>query len=235
MLIDPPPPASLLVVMAHPDDMEFSAGATVARWREEGTHVELCLCTNGDKGTGDPTLTSAEVAVVRAREAAAAAAVLGVAEIHWLGFPDGTLENTLALRRDLVRVIRRTRPAAVLTSDPLRHHGPTFLNHPDHRAAAQACLDAVFPSARDRLMFPELLDEGLEPHRVAEVFLSNPAQPSVAVDVSAHLEHKLDALREHRSQVSEERLVTMVPQRLREAGALAGVAMAELYDRVELP
>ena len=235
MEIDPPAPTSLLVVMAHPDDMEFSAGATVARWSDAGCHVELCLCTDGDKGTSDADRSPAEVAAQRRAETDAAAAVLGVRAVHRLGHPDGTLVADLGLRRDIVRVIRSVRPAAVLTSDPMRRYGPTFLNHPDHRAAAEACLDAVFPSARDPLVFPELLAGGLEPHRVADVWLTNPVEPSHAVDVSAHIDRKLDALREHRSQVSEERLSTLVPQRLSEMGALAGLEAAELFFHIALP
>jgi LmbE family N-acetylglucosaminyl deacetylase len=235
MLVDPPAPGSVLVVMAHPDDAEFSAGGTLARWIDGGTRVVLCICTNGDKGTHDPEAGTAVVAELREREARAAARVLGAVDVTFLGHPDGTLQNTLELRREIVRVIRTVRPEAVLTSDPTRVFGPTFINHPDHRAAGGATLDAVFPSARDRLAYPDLLAQGFDAHRVAEVYVANPLLPDTAVDVSAHVERKLDALREHRSQVTEERLSAFVPQRLRDAGAQAGVAMAELFCRVTLP
>jgi LmbE family N-acetylglucosaminyl deacetylase len=235
VLVDPKPPASVLVIVAHPDDAEFSAGGTIARWVASGTEVDYCICTRGDKGTSDAGALPGEVATVREREQRAAAAVLGVRSVRFLGHPDGMLQNSLELRREIVAVIRELRPAAVICSDPLRRYGPTYVNHPDHRAAAEAALDAVFPSARDPLVFPELLRAGLEPHRVAEVFVSNPSEPSVAVDIATTLETKIAALREHASQVTEERLRTFIPQRAAEAGQPHGLGPVELFYRIELP
>jgi LmbE family N-acetylglucosaminyl deacetylase len=235
VLVDPQPPPSVLVVMAHPDDAEFSAGGTIARWVSAGSVVDYCLLTRGDKGTSDPDALSGDVAAVREREQRAAAAVLGVRSVRFLGHPDGMLENTLALRREIVAVIRELRPAAVISSDPTRRYGPTYSNHPDHRAAADATLDAIFPSARDPLAFPDLRRAGLEPHRVAEVYLSNPTEATVAVDISTTLETKIAALVQHASQVTEERLRTFLPTRAADAGQAAGVEYAELFFRIELP
>ncbi len=235
MVVDPVPPASALVVMAHPDDAEFSCGGTVARWVDAGTVVDYLILTRGDKGTNDPQARAGDVARLREAEQRAAAAVLGVRSVRFLGHPDGVLENTLGLRREIVASIRELRPAAVITGDPLRRYGATFINHPDHRAAGDATLDAVFPSARDPLVFPDLRAAGLEPHRVAEVYVSNPADPSVAVDISTTLERKIQALIQHRSQVSEERLRQLLPGRAAELGAAAGLAAAELFFHIACP
>lgn len=221
--------------MAHPDDAEFSAGGTIARWVRQGTTVDYCICTRGDKGTSDADAAPADVAATREREQRAAASVLGVRSVRFLGHPDGLLVNTIGLRREIVAVIRELRPAAIIASDPMRRYGPTYSNHPDHRAAGDATLDAVFPSARDPLVFPELRRAGLEPHRVAEVFLSGPVEPTVAVDIADTLETKILALIEHRSQTTEERLRAFLPARAADAGRDAGLEAAEVFYRIALP
>lgn len=232
--VDPPVPESVLVVMAHPDDAEFSAGGTIARWTAAGASVTYCICTNGDKGTSDPAMDPVEVAKVREREQRAAAAVLGVRDLIFLGHPDGTLQPTLELRRDVVRVIREVRPAAVICPDPTRRYGPGFINHPDHRAVGEVTLDAVYPSARDPLVFPELAQNGHAPHKVREVYIANPAEPTCGVDISSTLETKIAALREHRSQVTEERLREFLPPRTAQMGERFGVPHAEGFARIEL-
>jgi LmbE family N-acetylglucosaminyl deacetylase len=234
VLTDPAVPSSVLVVMAHPDDAEFSAGGTVARWTAAGAQVTYCICTNGDKGSSDPELTSHQVAAIREREQRAAAAVLGVHDVLFLGHPDGTLAPTLELRRDIVKVIRQVRPAAVICPDPLRRYGADFVNHPDHRATGECALDAIYPSARDPLMFPELAAAGLEAHKVLEVYLSGPATPNCAVDICTTLETKIRALIEHRSQVTEERLREFLPRRAAQAGEPFGLACAETFHRIAL-
>ncbi|MEA2616742.1 MAG: hypothetical protein QOE72_2525 [Chloroflexota bacterium] len=234
MVIDPPAPASLLVVMAHPDDAEFSAGGTLARWTGAGARVSYCVCTDGDKGTSDPRRDPRAVAEERIAEQRAAARVLGVEEVVFLGHPDGVLQPTLELRRDIVRVIRRVRPEAVLCSDPTRRFGPGYINHPDHRAAGDVALDAVYPSARDPLVFPELVEEGLAPHKVTQVFVANPTEPNCLVDISGTLERKLDALRQHRSQITDDRLRELVPRRAAEVGAPYGLAAAEAFHHIRL-
>ncbi len=234
MLTDPAVPASVLVVMAHPDDAEFSAGGTIARWASQGARVTYCICTNGDKGTSDPDMDPAEVARVREREQRAAAAVLGVHDIVFLGHPDGTLQATLELRRDVVRVIREVRPEAVICPDPTRRYGPGFINHPDHRAVGEVALDAIYPSARDPLVFPELRASGLEPHKVLQTYIANASEPNCVVDIAPVLETKIRALTEHRSQVTEERLREFLPKRHAELGQRFGLEYAEVFHRIEL-
>jgi LmbE family N-acetylglucosaminyl deacetylase len=234
VVIDPPAPASLLVVMAHPDDAEFSAGGTLACWTGAGARVSYCVCTDGDKGTSDPRRDPRAVAEERIAEQRAAARVLGVEEVVFLGHPDGVLQPTLELRRDIVRVIRRVRPEAVLCPDPTRRFGPGYINHPDHRAVGDVTLDAVYPSARDPLVFPELVEEGLAPHRVTQVFVASPTEPNCLVDISGTLERKLDALRQHRSQITDDRLRELVPRRAAEVGAPHGLAAAEAFHHIRL-
>ncbi|HEX3606115.1 MAG TPA: PIG-L deacetylase family protein [Candidatus Dormibacteraeota bacterium] len=234
MVIDPPAPASVLVVMAHPDDAEFSAGGTLARWTAGGCRVAYCICTDGDKGTSDPRRDPRAVAEERIAEQRAAARVLGVEEVLFLGYPDGTLQVSLELRRDVVRAIRRVRPEAVLCPDPTRRFGAEYINHPDHRVIGEVTLDAVYPSARDPLVFPELVAEGLEPHKVAQVWVSNPSEATCVVDITSTLEIKLDALSEHRSQIDESRLREFVPRRAAEVGAPHGLAAAEAYHLIRL-
>ena len=234
VLIDPAVPSSVLVIMAHPDDAEFSAGGTLARWTAAGAQVTYCICTNGDKGTDDATRDPAEVARTRESEQRAAAAVLGVNDLIFLGHPDGTLMPTLELRRDVVRAIRQVRPAAVVCPDPTRRYGPGFINHPDHRAAGEVALDAVYPSARDPLVFPDLAAAGYAPHKVLEVFIANASDPNCAVDISTTVETKIAALRQHRSQVSEDRLREFIPARAAQMGERFGLSHAEVFHRIEL-
>jgi LmbE family N-acetylglucosaminyl deacetylase len=234
VVIDPPAPSSVLVVMAHPDDAEFSAGGTLARWTAAGSKVTYCVCTDGDKGTSDPERDPREVAGQRIAEQRAAARVLGVEEVVFLGHPDGTLQPSLELRRDVVRVIRRVRPEAVLCPDPTRRFGPEYINHPDHRAIGEVTLDAIYPSARDPLVFPELVAEGLEPHKVTQVFVANPSEITCVVDITSTLETKLEALRQHRSQITDDRLREFVPRRAADIGAPYGLAAAEAYHLIRL-
>jgi LmbE family N-acetylglucosaminyl deacetylase len=187
----------VMVIMAHPDDAEFSSAGTIARWAREGKEIVYVLCTSGDKGTSDPDMSPARLAEVRRREQAAACEVLGVKEVVFLGYEDGVLTSTLELRRDLVRQIRRFKPDVVVCPDPTnRWHGQQYLNHPDHRAAGDAALDAVYPSARDPHVFTELLAEGLQPHKVREVYI-------VSRDIGDTIETKIRALYRHESQVGD--------------------------------
>nr|MBA2448532.1 PIG-L family deacetylase [Chloroflexota bacterium] len=161
-----------MVVVAHPDDAEFMAAGTVAKWAREGKDVVYVLCTNGDKGTSDQSVSPVDLAEARRREQQAAGDRLGVREVVFLGYEDGVLQNSLALRRDVVRQIRRFKPDVVVCQDPTtRWSAQGYINHPDHRAAGDATLDAVYPSARDPHVFPDLLAEGLEPHKVREVYV----------------------------------------------------------------
>ncbi len=194
----------VLVVMAHPDDAEFGAAGTVARWAREGRHVSYLILTDGNRGTADPEMTPERLAKIRHDEQRAAAAKLGVREVFFLGYDDGSLQPTLDLRRQITRWIRRCQPAVVVAPDPSRWFaGQTYINHPDHRAAGEATLAAIMPSSDTRLIFPELLEEGLEPHKVKEIYLTGPAQPDVWVDIGDTFDIKVQALREHASQIGD--------------------------------
>ena len=198
-------PQKLLVILAHPDDPEFFCGASIARWTRAGHHVYYCLITCGDKGTKDLTLHSNELCSIRQTEQRAAAKVLGVEDITFLNYPDGYLVPDINLRRDITRVIRTIRPDIMITCDPQTlYTANAGLNHPDHRAAGQAALDAVFPSARDHLSFIELWkDEKLEPHIVREVWVCGTLQPDTILNVTDTWEIKISALYEHKSQIGD--------------------------------
>jgi LmbE family N-acetylglucosaminyl deacetylase len=207
---------SVLVVMAHPDDAEFGCGGTIAKWAAAGKDINYVLCTSGDKGTSDPSISPYKLAQMRREEQINAAHALGAHEVVFLSYADGTLQNTIELRRDIVREIRRFRPDAVICQDPtMRWGGNRYLNHPDHRAAGDACLDAVYPSARDPHVFPELLIENLLPHKVREVFMSTSQDPDVWVDISECFEVKLEGLKQHTSQVGDrwEQMVERIRER----------------------
>lgn len=209
----------VLVVLAHPDDPEFFCGGTVARWSAEGRRVSYCLLTHGERGADGSETDLQELSQRRVREQEAAAKLLGVEEVLFLDHPDGYLEPSLTLRKDIVRVIRTVRPQIVITCDPTTFF-PRFrsINHADHRAAGEATLDAVFPAARSSLYFPELeREEGLEPHKVKTVFVAGSNHPNVDVDVTEYLDLKLTALAQHASQIPDMQLVAdRVRERMRD-------------------
>ena len=204
----------VLGVFAHPDDPEFFCGGTFARWAAEGAEITFVLATSGDKGSSDPEMTSPRLIEIREVEERNAAAALGVNEVVFLRYPDGELMPTLALRRDITRLIRLKQPDVVVTCDPtVFWFGTTGVNHPDHRAIGEATLDSVYPTARDRLNFPELeRDEGLAPHKTHQLYLSGTASPTTRVDVTAYIETKLKSLHEHKSQIAD---MEAMEQRLR--------------------
>lgn len=195
-------PIRILCLFAHPDDPEFSIGGSAARWADEGAEIIYCVITNGAAGSNKPDQDLADLVRLREEEQRCAAGVLGVKEVLFLGYADGTLQPTIELRRDLTRLIRQYKPDRVVIGDPTAViYGDDYINHPDHRAAAEAGLYAVFPSAETRPIFPELLAEGFEPHKVKELYISFPAQPNHHIDISGTLERKIEALRCHKSQV----------------------------------
>lgn len=198
-------PQRILVVLAHPDDPEFFCGATLARWTDAGHQVVYWLLTCGDKGAPDPKIDPQELCHIRHTEQRAAAAVLGVSQVNFLDYPDGHLVPDIGLRRAITRIIRLERPDVLVTCDPnTQYVGDRRINHPDHRAAGQAALDAVYPAAGNPLYFPELLnEEGLEPHSVREVWVSGTQEPNTTLDVTDRWERKLLALYEHKSQIGE--------------------------------
>jgi LmbE family N-acetylglucosaminyl deacetylase len=223
---------SVLVVMAHPDDAEFGAGGTIAKWAAAGKTIDYVLCTSGDKGTSDPSISPYKLAQTRRQEQINAARVLGAREVTFLSHVDGILQNTVELRRDIVREIRRYRPEAVICQDPTqRWWGTRYINHPDHRAAGDACLDAVYPSARDPLVFSELLIENLLPHKVREVFMVSPTSADVWIDITDCMDRKLEALRQHQSQVGAN--WEQVCQRVRERSRAVAQANELPFDYAE--
>lgn len=206
-------PRRVLVIQAHPDDVEFSSAGTVAKWVKDGAEVHYCSITSGDKGTADPAISGPELATTREREQRNACEVLGVRSVTFLGYLDATLVPDLNLRRELTRVIRRIKPDVLMCQDPtMRYGGQRYINHPDHIAAGEASLAAVFPSARDIKTFPELLAEGLEPHITPEIYIYGARDADLWVDISDTIDTKIAALREHKSQVgdNDEKLVEMM-------------------------
>jgi LmbE family N-acetylglucosaminyl deacetylase len=193
----------ILVVTAHPDDVDFGAAGSVAVWTHAGVDVAYCIVTDGDAGGSDRSVSRTDMAALRRDEQRKAAATVGVTEVHFLGFPDGRLEPSLELRRAITGVIRRFRPDRVIAQSPERNWTRIYASHPDHLAAGEAALCAVYPDARNPFAFPDLLDEGLEPHVVPELWLMTSERAERAVDVTAFFDVKLAALRSHVSQVGD--------------------------------
>jgi len=227
-----------LVVFAHPDDAEFGMAGTVARLVEHGLEVIYVQVTDGSKGTSDPNVPPHEIAAIRAAEQREAACVLGVREVVFLGYEDGLLEVSLDLRRAIVAEIRRWKPDIVICQHPARiwGTGSIFINHPDHIACGEATLAAVYPSARDHLVFPDLLQQGLEPHKVREVWLVTMREADFFVDVTPTVEKKIAALLCHHSQVGGRgpELAEMIKKRLRERAEGTGYEYAEGFSRIKI-
>ena len=225
-------------IHAHPDDQEFTVAGTLAKWARAGCEIVSVCITSGGAGSNKYTpldMTRHALVTIREDEQREACRILGVKEPIFLGYEDGALEPSIGLRRELTRLIRRHRPEAVLTGDPtVRYYGTAYMNHPDHRAAAAGALDAVFPSAGTRLIFPELLDEGLEPHEVRQVYIHGAERPDTYVDISEFLDVKLAALRAHKSQMGEWDPSEMITQWAREQGRRRKLAAAESYRRMLL-
>lgn len=226
-------PETVLAIYAHPDDPDVAAGGTLARWAAAGAVVHVCICADGDKGSLDPAVIPADLVTRRRQETAEAGRLLGVSDHHWLGFPDGELDDGAELRGRLVELIRSLRPAAVMAPDPTAVlFGQTYVNHRDHRATGWAAIDAVAPAASNPHYFP---DRG-PAHRVAELYLSGTLEPDVWVDVSATIEIKAAAIACHASQIGEtgEWLRRAVRDRAEESGREAGVALAEGFRLLTL-
>ncbi|HXF36640.1 MAG TPA: PIG-L deacetylase family protein [Actinomycetota bacterium] len=220
--------SSALALFAHPDDAEFMFGGTVARWAREGTEVHYVCVTDGSAGSNEPGMTRERLRPIREREQRAAAEVLGVASVTFLGYPDGGLEVTREARRDVAREVRRLRPEVILAPDPSRlWYGSTYINHRDHRIVGELALCAVMPDAPTRPQFPELLEEGFEPYEVPRLWLST-EEPDTFVDIEETLDLKLRALACHASQWHEgDDVEGWVRKRAAELGAKAGMAYAE--------
>jgi len=197
-------PRRVAVFMAHPDDPDFSCAGTCARWAADGHHITYVIITNGDKGSDDRELPGAQLAKIRETEQRAAADILGVKDVVFMRQPDGILVPNLELRREIVRMIRRLKPDILICQDPMTWFvGREYINHPDHRASGQVVLEALFPASRNHRMFPELLEEGLEPHRVEEVYVATSKESDTFIDITAFMDIKIQALRAHVSQMGD--------------------------------
>lgn len=227
----------ILVVVAHPDDIDFGSAGSVATWTDRGIDVTYCLVTDGDAGGSDREMSRTEMAELRRAEQTAAAKVVGVSDLVFLGYPDGRVQPTIELRRDISRVIRQVRPQRVVSMSPERNYQRIYASHPDHLATGEATLSAVYPDARNPFAHPELLEqEGLEPWTVPEVWMVAVSEPDVFVDTTDVIDRKLEALRSHVSQHPD-------PDALEDllrtwGGVIAGLAgfpdgrLAEGYRRV---
>jgi LmbE family N-acetylglucosaminyl deacetylase len=212
-----------MVIYAHPDDAEFGSSGTVAKWAREGVEVTYLMVTNGASGSSDPKMTREKLAKIRAKEQQAAASMLGVANLVFLGFEDGYLEPTLDVRRAVAREIRKARPDAIISQDPTRRTWhPVYINHPDHIAVGEVVMRSINPDASTRLMFPELwTEEKLEPHKPKALFLVNPTEAEVFIDITDVMDLKVEALEAHASQIGDFAVGDFIRERNREIGKLA--------------
>jgi len=228
-------PKKAMVIVAHPDDIEFSCAGTVARWVQDGAEVVYILCTSGDVGIARPGMTKARAAEIREAEQVAAAGAVGVKEVVFLREPDGMLENTLGLRKRLVREIRRFKPEVVIAGDPtIVWARSNYINHPDHRAAAGAALDAVFPAAGQPNLFEEIAEEGFTAHKVRKVFVLSWQVGDTFVNISDTMEAKVKALKKHVSQMGDWDPEPMLKEWAAETAKGKEMAYAEVFRVVTL-
>ncbi len=229
----------VLVVVAHPDDPEFGFGASVAKLADDGADVFYVICTDGSQGGEDPSVPDAQLTATRYAEQRAAAEILGVRDVIFLGFRDGHLAPTVELRKAITREIRRFKPDLVLTHTPIRTLSVAIgASHPDHLAVGEATLSAVYPDARNPRAFPELLDEGLEAHKVKEVWLPGSEQADHFVDATGLIERKIEAILCHRSQFEKPGIEPGAPgkwirDRMRQVGKKAGFEYAEGFKKLQ--
>jgi len=225
--------AQVMVITPHPDDAEYGVAGTVARWTREGKDVIYVVCSNGDKGTNDVNIKPEELIKIREQEQLAAAKLLGVREVIFLGYPDQTLEDTPEFRKEIVRLIRMYRPETVVTADPYRR----YIWHRDHRITGRVTLDAIFPYARDFLSYPDLLEQGLQPHKVKEVLLWASEEPNYRSDITDTFDIKVAALRCHKSQVGDNPFPDL-EERLRQRHKMLAEGedyeLAEAFHRIEI-
>lgn len=228
-------PESAMAIVAHPDDIEFSCVGTLARWAKAGTRVSYLLCTSGDVGIATPGMTREKAAEIREEEARLAANIAGATEIIFLREPDGLLQATLELRKKIVREIRRFKPEVVITGDPtVVFASEYYINHPDHRAAATAALDAVFPAAGQPNLFQELESEGLQAHKVRKVFIYGQQQSELYLSIDETMEIKLSALQAHKSQFPHGDPGERVKQWASERAKDQGMQYAEAFRVITL-
>lgn len=225
----------VLVVLAHPDDPEFFCGGTLTKWANEGHEIAYCLLTKGDKGVNDHFKGTEDIRQLRIDEQFRAAAVIGAKNITFFDYEDGYLTPNLDIRRDVTRVIRQEKPDIVITCDPTNYYlRDSYINHPDHRAAGQVVIDAVFPAAQNELFFPELIqEENLAPHHVKEVWISLPKEPNISIDITDTWDNKITALMEHASQIGEkEKFLKRMRARRTEDSSDENPRFEEIFRRI---
>ena len=226
-----------MVVVAHADDAEFGCSGTVAKLCAAGWDMVYVMCTDGSKGSSDREITQRQLAGIRRKEQQNAGKTLGLKDVVFLDYEDSMLQPTLALRKDIAREIRRYKPDVLITMYPMRNlDGGWGVGHPDHMAAGEAALQAVFPTARDHMTFPDLLEAGFEPHKVAEVWIIGHPQPDLYVDVTQHMDTSVAALMQHKSQLNgrdEAWASEMMRRWRRERGVGKGIQYAEAFKRIE--
>lgn len=227
----------VLGVAAHPDDLDFAAGGTVAKLVGQGAEVYYLILTDGRRGSEDPQQDAAALTEQRQQEQQAACKALGVTKVFFLNFEDGALQNTAEVRKEIVRVIRKLQPDTVITLDPSMLYATQFgfINHPDHRAAGQATLDAVYPLARNAPSFPELMTEGLEPHKVKTMLLANFNQHTSCIDITQTIDQKVEAIAAHTSQIGGIDAVRPVLDKMNKAaGQEINCAYGETFVRIDI-
>ncbi len=225
----------ILAIGAHPDDTDVGASGTIAKWIEEGASAYYVVCTDGSRGSEDPKMTHKRLAAIRTKEQLAAAKVIGIKKVFFLNHPDTQLVSDLKLKEELVKIIRTVRPSTVITMDPTFYFDQDFINHTDHRAAATAAMDAVFPLSRDRLTFPEHEKQGLKLHKVEEILFVSFSQGTYFVDISKTLDKKIKALSCHKSQFGNFADVEKrIRKRAKALGKKSGYKAAESFKRIEI-
>lgn len=226
----------ILAISAHPDDMDFAGSGTLMQWLAKGAAAAIVIATNGDKGTSDTKLTSEQLAALRRKEQLAASAFLGLEKSWFLEYPDVHLEVNQGIKEKLVKIIREYKPDAIMTFDPSMMYSLklSYINHPDHRAIGQAALDAIFPMARDFLVFPEHKESGLAPHKVSDVFLYNFDHPNYYSDITKSFDKKMSLLGHHSSQIDMNDVEPYVRKWNAMHGKVIGVKYAEAFTHIQL-
>ena len=229
-------PKIVLGIAAHPDDLDVGAGGTLAHFASEGAEIHYLILTDGGKGSDNPSMTSSQLTEIRHTEQQTALEIVGGKTITFLDYPDGELEVTMELKKQIVKAIRNIKPDVVITMDPTVIYSASrgIINHPDHRAAGQATLDAVFPLARDRLTFPELLADGFEPHKTSTILLVNFNESNFAVNITDTFNTKLNALKAHVSQFGDLEHSSWVQDMAITEGRKASYEMAESFMRIDI-
>ena len=230
-------PKVVLGIVAHPDDLDFGSSGTMAKFAKDGADVYYLILTDGSKGSEDKSVTSEQLIKIREDEQKKALQILGGKKVFFLGYPDGQLEVTMNIKKEVIKIIRKIKPDVVVTMDPSMIYSSErgYINHPDHRAAGQIALDAVFPLARDHLSFPELYEQGFRPHKTKTVLLINFDKANYYVDISSTIKTKIEALQTHKSQIKDTtQTVKWIKEMSKIIGKRAGLKQAEGFIRIDL-